>query len=431
VTAPASGTELADTRKPLKPSRIIAAASVGNALEWYDIAVYSFFAVYIAKVFFPNHDASVSLVLALGTFGVSFLIRPLGAFILGSYADRAGRKPALTLSLSLMVIGTMMIVLMPSYATIGVTAPIGILVARLIQGFAAGGEFGSATALMVEHLPNRPGFAASWQFASQAASSLIAALIGTLLTSVLSIQQLESWGFRLPFIFGLLVGPVGIYIRRHVPETGAIRAVIEGGAQNFPARTVLKRQKKLVLLTIGVLAATTCLNYMISYIPTYAIHTLKLPASSGFAATMMAGIVLLVVTPFAGHLSDKFGQLRIMIPAAVLILLLIYPMFGFMVAVPALGTMLLVLFFMGLFKACYYGPMSAAMASIFPAETRATGMAVGYNIGVTIFGGFTPLVATLLINSTGNALSPSFWVIFAALVSTVSLVILWRRMGLR
>lgn len=430
MTSRARGESNVD-KKPASPFRIIAAACVGNALEWYDIAIYSFFAVYIARVFFPTEDPALSLILALGTFAVSFLIRPLGALVLGSYADRAGRKPALTLSLGLMVVGTLLICIMPSYATIGVIAPIGILVARLIQGFAAGGEFGSATAMMVEHLPGRRGFAASWQFASQAMSSLLAASIGTLLTTTLSPEQIESWAFRIPFLFGLLVGPAGIYIRRHVPETPEAEARMKSNTPNTPVRTIMRKQKMLVLLTIGLLAVTTCLNYMITYIPTYAIETLKLPDSSGFIATLVAGFVLLVVTPFAGHFSDKIGQLRIMIPAAGLILVLIYPMFAVMVAFPTLGILLLVLFFMGLLKACYYGPMGAAMSAIFPAETRATGLAVGYNIGVTIFGGFTPLIATVLINSTGNDMAPSFWVIFAAIVSMVSMIVVWKRLGLR
>lgn len=427
MTSPARST----TRKPVGATRVIIAACVGNALEWYDIAVYSFFAVYIARAFFTNANPAISLVLALGTFGVSFLIRPLGALVLGSYADRAGRKPALTLSLGLMVVGTLLMCIMPSYAMIGAVAPVGILIARLIQGFAAGGEFGSSTALMVEHLPERRGFAASWQFASQAMSSLLAAIIGTVLTTSMNSGDLYSWGFRIPFVVGLLVGPVGIYIRRHVPESAEAVAVITGDRAVRPIRTVLARQKLLVLLIIGVLAVTTCLNYMITYIPTYAIQTLHLPDSSGFIATIVAGAVLLVVAPIAGHFSDRVGQLRIMLPAAGLILLLIYPMFALMVAHPALAMLLLVLFFMALLKGAYYGPMAAVMASIFPAETRATGMALGYNIGVTIFGGFTPLVATWLINSTGNDMAPSFWVIFAAVVSTVSLITIWKKLGVR
>jgi MHS family proline/betaine transporter-like MFS transporter len=417
--------------KQLRPYQIIAAACIGNALEWYDIAVYSFFASYIAQVFFPTADPASSLLLALGTFAVSFLIRPVGAVVLGSYADRVGRKPALSLSITLMVVGTLLITAMPSYESVGIIAPIGILLARLIQGFSAGGEFGSATALMVEHLPHRRGYAASWQFTSQSISTLLAAALGTYLTSALSDEQLLSWGFRIPFAIGLLVGPVGYYIRRHVPEGPEFVAATAGGDRVQPGRQVLREQKGRVLLTIGVLAVTTCLNYLISYMPTYAIRTLDLPASTGFAATLVSGIALLVATPLAGYWSDRFGQIRLMIPAAGLILVLIYPLFALLVAFPGLGVMLGMMAILGVLKGTYFGPMGAAMANLFPPETRATGMAVGYNIGVAIFGGFTPLIAAWLISATGNDLAPSFWVILTAVISLASMAVIWKKVGLR
>jgi MHS family proline/betaine transporter-like MFS transporter len=434
MTSPASppvSTGKATGGKPVGTARIIAAASIGNALEWYDISSYAVFASYISRAFFTNSDPSVSLMLALGTFAVSFLIRPVGALVLGSYADRVGRKPALTLSLGLMMVGTLLICVLPTYSVIGVAAPIGILVARLIQGFAAGGEYGSATALMVEHLPDRRGFAASWQFTSQSLSTLFAGVIGTALTTSLTPAQLDSWGFRIPFVFGLLVGPVGLYIRRHMPESEEAAEVISSGGRHSPVSTILARQKLLVILAIGTMAVTTCVNYMVTYIPTYAIKELHLPASSSFASLIVSALFLIVVTPIAGHLSDRYGQLRLMIPAAVLILLLIYPMFALMVGVPTLPVLLLVVFLLAVLKGAYFGPMAALLATIFPTETRATGQAVGYNIGVAIFGGFTPLVATWLIRTTGLAVAPSFWVIFAAVVSLAALAVLWKRLGMR
>ncbi|MEV0701657.1 MFS transporter [Saccharopolyspora sp. NPDC050389] len=413
-----------------KAFRVIAAASIGNALEWYDIAVYAIFATVLSKVFFPAQDETVSLLLTLGTFGVSFLIRPIGAVVLGAYADRAGRKASLTLSIRLMVLGTAIICLMPSYETIGVIAPIGILLARLIQGFSAGGEFGSATAFMVEHMPGRRGFVASWQFASQGLSTLVSAGMGVLLTSALSPEQLESWGWRIPFAVGLLVGPVGYYIRRFVDEAPEFTAA-QTAEPHSPVRTVLRTQKIRILLVVGALLVSTVLNYTITYMPTYAIKQLGLPASTSFAATLVTGVVLTVVTPLAGHLSDKIGRVKLMGVFAALILLLIYPIFATLVAFRGFGVMVGMMLLIGLLKACYFGALPALMSELFPTETRATGMSIGYNIGVSVFGGFTPFISTWLIGLSGTSLAPSFYLMFAAAASLLSLVVIRRRIGLR
>ncbi|MEV6229868.1 MFS transporter [Saccharopolyspora shandongensis] len=413
-----------------KPFRVIAAASIGNALEWYDIAVYAIFATVLSKVFFPAQDETVSLLLTLGTFGVSFLIRPIGAVVLGAYADRAGRKASLTLSIRLMVLGTAIICLMPSYETVGLVAPIGILLARLIQGFSAGGEFGSATAFMVEHMPGRRGFVASWQFASQGLSTLVSAGMGVLLTTTLSPEQLESWGWRIPFAVGLLVGPVGYYIRRFVDEAPEFTAT-QTAEPHSPVRTVLRTQKARILLVVGALLVSTVLNYTITYMPTYAIKQLGLPASTSFAATLATGIVLTVVTPLAGHLSDKIGRVKLMGVFAALILLLIYPIFATLVAFPGFGVMVGMMLLIGLLKACYFGALPALMSELFPTETRATGMSIGYNIGVSVFGGFTPFISTWLIGLTGTSLAPSFYLMFAAAASLLSLLVIRRRLGLR
>lgn len=418
-------------RKRPGTAGIIASATIGNALEWYDISSYAVFADYIAKAFFTNKDPAIALTLALGTFAVSFLIRPIGALVLGGYADRRGRKPALTLTLGLMMVGTLLIVIMPSYGTIGLVAPFGILLARLIQGFAAGGEYGSATALMVEHLPHRRGYAASWQFTSQSMSTLLAGVVGTIMTNSLSDAQLDSWGFRIPFIIGLLVGPMGLYIRRQMPESDEAAKVIAAAEPNKPVGTLFGSQKLLVLLGIGILAVTTCVNYMITYIPTFSIKELHLPASGSFYSLIVSGVVLIAITPIIGHLSDKYGKLKIMIPAAVATLVLIYPAFALMVGVPTLGVLLVVVAILAGLKGVYFGPMASVLAMIFPTGTRATGQALGYNVGVAIFGGFTPLVADWLIGATGTAVAPSYWVILAAVVSLIALLTIWKRLGMR
>jgi len=229
----------------------VGAALSGNTLEWFDLSVYAYFALTISKVFFPAADPAVSLFLAFATFGLSFLIRPLGAAVLGSYADREGRKKALTLSIMLMLIGTAMIAVMPSYAAIGIIAPIGILLARLLQGFSAGGEFGSSTAFMMEHAPQKTrNFVASLQFASQGFGVVIASLFGYFLTTNLNDQQMFDWGWRVPFFFGLILAPVGLYIRRTVDESPDFK---ESEPGSRPFREVQCWQKTLLLVAMGVL----------------------------------------------------------------------------------------------------------------------------------------------------------------------------------
>jgi MHS family proline/betaine transporter-like MFS transporter len=418
---------------PVAPSaakirRIIFAASIGNALEWFDLVVYGFFAVTIAKLFFPSTSEATSLMLTLGTFGLSYLIRPIGGFVLGAYADRAGRKASLLLSISLMMAGTLLIAAMPTYAQIGVLAPLGILLSRLMQGFSAGGEFASSTALLVEHAPGRRGFMSSWQFASQGLSTLLASGFGALLTSTLSAAQLESWGWRVPFLFGLAIGPIGLYIRRYIDEGAEFRTQARSAA---PVRELFADQKLRVLLAIGVLAISTAVNYIVLYMPTYAIKQLGLPASTGFVATLATGTVLTLVTPLVGHWSDHAGRIRLMTAAALLMAVTIWPTFALLTRHASFATMLAALIWIGALKAMYSGALPALMAELFPAQTRATGLAVSYNTGVTLFGGFSPFLITWLIASTGNRLSPALYLIGCAVLSLVALGVSRVRMNLR
>jgi MHS family proline/betaine transporter-like MFS transporter len=411
------------------PRRVIVAASIGNALEWYDVIVYGFFAATISKLFFPSADETVSLLLALGTFAVAYVVRPLGAVVLGAYADRVGRKAALMLSIRLMMLGTLLIAIMPPYAQIGVIAPILILFARLVQGFSAGGEFGSATAFLVEHAPGRRGFMASWQFASQGFSTLLASAFGTVLTATLSEAQMESWGWRIPFLFGLLIGPVGYYIRRYVDEAGEF--VEAADIERAPVKDTFRTQKGRMLVAMGALAVSTAISYLITYMPTFAMTELDLPASTGFAATLVSGIVLTVMTPIVGHLSDRFGRVRIMLLFAALILLLMYPSFAFLVAYPGFAVILVVMFVVGALKAGYFAPLPAMMAELFPVTNRATGMSVSYNVGVMTFGGTTPLVIVWLVDATGDKLAVTYYLMALAVLSLACVAIARRRMGIR
>ena len=426
-STPASGTPTALTPRPrTNIYRLILATSIGNALEWYDLVVYGYFAVTLSKLFFPTHDKTVSLLLTLGAFALSYLARPIGAFVLGAYADRKGRKASLMVSISMMTLGTGLVAVMPSYAMIGVAAPIMVFLSRLLQGFSAGGEFGSSTAFLVEHVPERSGFMSSWQFASQGASVLLASAFGAVLTGTLSTAQLDSWGWRIPFLFGMLIGPLGLYIRRHVDETPEFEKT---QTSSSPVREVLSEQKERLLISIGSLVLTTTANYMILYMPTYATRQLKLAPSYGFIGTFAAGFIVMVLTPLVGHWSDKVGRFRIMLGAGIVFFFTIYPAFLFMNAHPSLPTLLAAMIWVAVLKAMYFAPIPALMSDIFPTRTRSTGMAVGYNLGTTIFGGFTPLAVAALIAYTGNNLAPGFYLMIAAIISLFTLV--WARVRLK
>ncbi|PRY04348.1 MFS transporter [Paraburkholderia sp. BL25I1N1] len=398
----------------------IFAATIGNALEWFDILIYGFFATTIAKTFFPASSSSLSLLVTLGTFGISYLVRPIGALALGSYADRHGRKASMLVSITMMMIGTLTIAVMPGYAAIGVAAPIAVLAARLLQGFSAGGEFGSTTAFLVEQAPHRSGFMASFQFASQGLSYLLAAGFGAVLTSTLDTASMESWGWRVPFFFGILIGPVGLYLRRQLKDEHSLD---KSPVSHTPVRTVLAHQKLRMLLSIGVLAASTGTSYVILYIPTYAVKQLHMPSSFGFTATVLTGAILMLVPPFVGVLSDRVGRIRLMAASGVIFTLSIYPVFDALIRHPTLGALMAMMAWVGLLKGVYFGALPALMSDAFPKETRATGMAVSYNIGVTVFGGFAPLIVDSLIQLTGNKLSPAFYLAF---LGVVSLAALWK-----
>jgi MFS transporter, MHS family, proline/betaine transporter len=414
------------TALPAQPPlrNVIVAATIGNVLEWFDFLVYGYFAVVIAEVFFPAGNPTISLLVTFGAFGLSYVVRPLGAVVIGAYTDRAGRKAGLTLSIALMMLGTAMMAFTPSYAAIGIAAPILITIARLLQGFSVGGEFGSAVAFLVEHGSARKGFSASWQWASTGAVSIIVALFGVALTTLLTHEQLIEWGWRLPYFFGLLIGPAGLYIRSRMPETPEY---LEAEPASISIAELLRRQPVPVLLAIGASIVSNSSYYLLLYIPTYGIKTLNLPASTGFIATLVGGIALAVFSPMAGHYSDKTRRTRIMLVTAWLMLLGAYPVFYLMVASPSLSTAMFAVGFLNLVKAGYSGILPSLLSEQFPVESRAVGVAFSYSISVTIFGGFAPFVATWLIAVTGDPLSPAYYLIATALLSIIALMVIQRR----
>jgi MFS transporter, MHS family, proline/betaine transporter len=401
--------------------RVIVAASIGNALEWFDFAVYGFFAGTIAKLFFPANSETASLLLSFATFGVAFIMRPLGAIVIGGYADRKGRKAALNLSIILMMIGTIMIVLLPTYQSIGVAAPLLITLARIIQGISAGGEFGSATALLAEQDPERRGFFASWQVASQGLMVLLAASFGIALSGTLSAAALGDFGWRIPFIFGLSLGPIAYYIRRKIDESPEFQPYEAGKS---PVRAVVTDHGFRLVLGIAAVVLATVTAYLSLFMPTFAIRQLGVPATVAYTATALIGVVQLLLAPVFGAWSDRIGRLPIMIVAAAIILVGIYPLFSWLAAAPSVEHLIVAQLVIGLFATAYFAPLPALIADLFPPAIRTSALSLSYNIAVTIFGGFAPFIITWLIASTGNKLAPSFYVGGAAAVSLAALLLL-------
>ncbi|MBP0597261.1 MFS transporter [Herbaspirillum sp. LeCh32-8] len=415
------------------PWKEICAASIGNALEFYDLLIYGYFAVIIGKLFFPADNETTSLLLSVGTFGISFVMRPLGAVVLGAYTDLKGRKASLTMSIAIMMVGTAMIAFAPTHDQVGLLSPVIVIVARMLQGFSTGGEFGAATAFMAEHADaKRRGFFASWQLSTQGLATVLAAGMSALLSVLLTDVQLAEWGWRVAFALGLLVGPVGFYIRSQIDESPEFERAKAAAKPSdvSPLKTVLTHERLNLLLGIGVVSGATAFNYVHKlYMPTYALKQLHIPATSSFLGALVTGVILMIAAPVFGSLSDRFGRFRVLSLSLAAIGLSTYPLFWALNAWPTPQTLMTVQALVGLLIAACLGPIPAMLSDIFPTRTRGTGLALSYNFSVTIFGGFSPLIVTWMIANTHSNMSPSFYVMGTALISVVAVVVLGRRAG--
>lgn len=406
----------------------VIAAVIGNALEWYDFTVFSFMVVVIAELFFPSSSEYGSLLLTTATFGVAFFMRPIGGIVLGLYADRAGRKAALSLVILLMTVGIFVIAAAPTYAAIGIGAPLLIVFGRLLQGFSAGGEFGSATAMLIEAAPRgRRGFYGSWQMSSQSAALLVGALVGTLVTHGLSSEALHAWGWRVPFLLGLLIGPIGYYLRRHLADSEVFLAS-KASARRVTLGEVFAQHGREVLCGLGsVIALTVTIYVLISYLPTFAVKQLKLPYAESFYAVIVGGLLLTVLTPLAGAWSDRIGRKTLSLWSLVATLVLIYPLFLWLDAAPSVGRLVLVQGLLAITLSGYYGPFGAMIAELFPAQVRSTGLSLAYNVAVMLFGGFGQFIVTWLIKATGTPLAPTYYVMAGLALSVIAVACMPRR----
>lgn len=429
MTLAAEAGALPPARAVTRRRGAVAAAVIGNWLEFFDFTVYGFFAVLIGKLYFPSGDATTSLLLSVATFAAGFFTRPLGSVMLGVYADRKGRKAALNLTIMLMALGTGMIALAPTYAQIGVFAPVIIVSARLIQGFSQGGEFGAATSTLLEQGGvSRRGFRASWQLATQGGAALMGSGFAALLSNALAKDALESWGWRIPFLVGVLIAPVGMYLRRRLADDapGEHHGVDDGVLRELFTRHV----RTVVLLTLTVMGGTVSTYILTFYMPTYAIHTLGLPMKLSMFVGVASGCVMLVTCPLFGWLSDRIGSRRlpIFVGRGVLVALL-FPAFMLMNHYPSLFVVMPLTALMLLFYSMGSASEFALMCESFPRRVRATGISIAYALSVTLFGGTAQLVATWLVRTTGSKLAPAGYVAACVLVSLAAVGMLRETAG--
>jgi MFS family permease len=430
--ADASGTQSISVAQPaerMHHAKAIAAITLGNGLEFFDFTIYSFFATIIGKLYFPVEGQLAQLMLAVGTFGVGFIMRPVGGVVLGAYADRAGRKAAMSLTLWLMTLGSALIAFAPTYAAIGLAAPLLVILARLIQGFALGGEIGASTSLLLEYGSDKTrGFYGSWQFVSQGLNTVCGSLLGVALAASLSTAALESWGWRVPFVIGMAMGPVGIYIRRHLDETlpgiedgAASPAAVETPASQ-PVRKLFRDHSRVITMGVLTTIGGTAANYIVLfYLSTYAIRILHLPMASALWAAWTAAVVTVICSPFAGALSDRVGRKRVLWVSRVLLIVAVYPAFMMINAAPTVPVLLSVVAGLAVLVAFTAVPNIVMLPEMFPRAIRATGMSIVYCLGVSIFGGFAQFFATWLIQLSGNNLAPAWYLIGCSLVSLLPL----------
>jgi MFS family permease len=406
-------------------SRGIVAVVIGNWLEFYDFLAFTFFAVMIADAFFPGKAPITRLLGALATFGAGFITRPVGAAIIGAYADRVGRRAALTLTLVLMAVGSGLVALTPSYARIGIAAPILLVVARLIQGFSCGGEVGPATTYLLECAPPAKRAAVTaWQGYSQQLAIIFGSLVGVVLAASLTKEQLYDWGWRVPFLLGILVAPVGLYIRRQLPETLVLAATHRSGA--VVLAELFRHHSRPVILGVLIVCGGTISTYVFNYMNTYAITTLHLSATIGTTLTLTGGLTS-IAGMAVGVWLDRFGRKRMLLWERAIFIASIYPAYLVLTSPTATPVVIVAVNMLDnfLFAICI-GSLYAFYAEAFPRSVRSSGLAVLYALAVTIFGGTTQFVVAWLIDWTQNPLVPAWYQIAANLVSIVATLFLSR-----
>lgn len=427
-TAPTTERNIQHNRSHQSNLAAIIRVTSGNFLEQFDFFLFGFYATYIAQAFFPSNSEFASLMMTFAVFGSGFLMRPLGAIVLGAYIDRVGRRKGLIVTLGIMASGTVLIALVPGYAQIGLAAPLLVLLGRLLQGFSAGAELGGVSVYLSEIAkPGRVGFFTSWQSASQQVAIVIAAALGYALNLTLPKDTLADWGWRIPFLVGCLIVPFIFNIRRSLQETEAFRSQ----HRHPDAREVFRsvRDNWGVVIAGGLLASmTTATFYLITvYTPTFGKSVLHLSASDSLIVTLLVGVTNFIWLPIGGAISDRIGRRPQLLGITALTLLTAYPAMAWLASAPSFERLLLTLLLFSFFFGTYNGAMVAALTEVMPAHVRVAGFSLSYSLATALFGGFTPAVSTWLVHFTADKASPAYWLMFAALCGMVATLILYRK----
>jgi MFS transporter, MHS family, proline/betaine transporter len=401
--------------------RAVLSCAIGNFFELFDFTIYGYFAVAIARAFYP----SGSMFSTFATFGAAFLMRPVGAIVLGAYGDRMGRRAALVVTIGLMAAATGFTGLIPTYQSIGVWAPIALVICRLLQGFSTGGEWGGAAAFLVEYAPpGRRGLVGSMQQFSTQIGSVSGSLSAALLASSLSQADFYAWGWRIPFVIGFVLGPIGYYLRRKVAETPAFeRAVERRTVERSPLFAAIREYRTRMLQAFGLSIIGCMANFtFVIYLVNYAINTMKLPPGSALTCAVCSGLIVVTLTPLVGFLSDCIGRRPMILACALLNLVFDYPLFLLAIRGGTFASLLAALMCNAVFQSMYTGVIPSILAEMFPTRVRYTGLSVSYGFAVVLFGGFAPLVSTWLVSVTGNPLAPAFYIMTGGAISAAAIL---------
>lgn len=416
VEGPVSAAAIGDPGPTALPRRVVIAATIGNALEFYDFITYGLFAIQIGHAFFPSHNAYGSLMLSLATFGAGFITRPIGAVVIGTYADRVGRRAAMMLSLTMMGAAIIVLALIPPYAKIGIAAPILAVLARMTQGFSLGGEVGPTTAYLLEAAPpNRRGLAVAWQGASQGIAAMLGALVGVAVSSILPPAALDAYGWRIAFLLGAVALPFGLWIRRGLPETLHAPDPTAGAASARTVFSLIRENARTIILALLVLSSGTIGTYVFNYLVTFAQTVLQLKPLVSFLAGALGNGVGVVSAVFGGWLCDRIGRRPLLIWPNLAYLVIVLPVFFWIIATRSPLALLVGATALGFVRGLAAGAFYATVTEALPKRIRSRVFATIYAAAIALFGGTTQLVVTWLIRITGNPMSPA-WYLFGALV---------------